>query len=146
MSTAVSDSTDDLPQVDKTTFGEKDDVATRRHRVAVNLRLYVHDRLCVCLEPCNVEFNVKVPDATTILAISLTLAARNHRLANDSILGHHQKVLRGDNVTVTGGSHKNVGAWRSILHGGDFVTCHSSLESIDGVDLRDQYTSTVRAK
>lgn len=65
----LSNSTSDLPQVDKTTFGEQDDMATRRRREAVDLRFDVHSILCICLEPCNVDFNIKVADAMTILAI-----------------------------------------------------------------------------
>jgi hypothetical protein len=34
----------------------------------------------------------------------------------------------------------------SILHGGDLVTSHGSLEGVDGVDLGDQDTGTVRAE
>ena len=50
-------------------------MATRRRRVAIDLRLDVHSILCICLEPCNIDFNVKVANAMTILAILPTPAA-----------------------------------------------------------------------
>ena len=69
---------------------------------------------------------------------------RHHSLANNGILGHDREVLTGDDITVTSGGNKNVGTWGSILHGGDLVTSHCSLEGVDGVDLRDEDTSTIR--
>lgn len=48
------------PQVDETTFGEEDDVATVRHEVTVDLGLDASDGLGVLLKPRNVDFNVKV--------------------------------------------------------------------------------------
>jgi len=68
----------------------------------------------------------------------------NHSLANNGILGHDREVLTGDDITVTSGSDENVGAGSGILHGGDFVASHSSLEGVDGVDLSDEDTSTIR--
>lgn len=47
-------------EVDKTAFGEEDDVAAVLHEVAVNLRLDVGDALGVGLEPGDVNLNVKV--------------------------------------------------------------------------------------
>ena len=142
----LSTSISDLPQVDKATFSEEDDMTTGRHRVTVHLRFDVHSSLCISFEPRNVDFNVKVANAILILAILPTQTAWNYELADDSILRHHRKVLRSDNVTVSGSSHKNVGAGSSILHGGDFITSHGSLQGIDGVDFSNQYASTIRPK
>jgi hypothetical protein len=69
------ESTSDLPQVDKTTVSEQDDMATRRRRVTIDLRFDVHSILCICLEPCYIDFNVKVSNAIIILAILPTPAA-----------------------------------------------------------------------
>ena len=67
-------------------------------------------------------------------------------LRDDGILRHDLEVLRGDDVTVTGGGDEDVAAGSSLLHGGDLVTGHRGLESVDGVDLGDDDTSTVGAE
>lgn len=64
-------------------------------------------------------------------------------LGDDSVLLHGLKVLRSDDVAVTGGSNEDVSAGGSFFHGGDLVTSHSSLKCVDGVDLRDKDTSTI---
>ena len=64
-------------------------------------------------------------------------------LGNNGILLHDLEVLSGDDVTVTSGGHENVGTGGGLLHGGDFVTGHRSLEGVDGVDLSDDDASTV---
>jgi hypothetical protein len=68
----------------------------------------------------------------------------NDLLANNGILGHDRKVSTGDDVPVTSCGNEDVGAVSSILHGGDLVTGHGSLESVDGVDFGDEDASTVR--
>jgi hypothetical protein len=55
-------------------------------------------------------------------------------------------VLRGDDVAVTGGGNEDVGTVSSVLHGRNLVPAHRSLKSVDGVDLGDDDTSTVRAE
>lgn len=67
-------------------------------------------------------------------------------LANNGVLGHDLEVLRGDNVAVTGRGHKEVGTRGSVLHGGDLVTGHRSLEGIDGVNLGNQDARAVGAE
>lgn len=69
-----------------------------------------------------------------------------HSLANNSVLGHDFKVLASDNVTVTSGRNKDVGAGGSVLHGAHFVTGHGGLEGVDGVNLGDEDTGTVSAE
>ena len=64
-------------------------------------------------------------------------------LGDNGVLGHDLEVLRGDDVPVTSGGDEDVRAGSSLLHGGDLVTSHRSLESVDGVDLGDDDTSTV---
>ena len=64
-------------------------------------------------------------------------------LANNGIFRHGLKVLGSDNVSATSSGNKDVGAMSSIFHGGDFVTGHSSLKSVDMVDFGDQDTGTV---
>ena len=64
-------------------------------------------------------------------------------LRDDRILLHDLEVLSGDDVPVTGGGNKNVGARSSFLHSSDLVTSHSSLKSVDGVDLSDDDTSSI---
>ena len=49
-------------KVNKTAFGEEDDVAAVRHQEAIDLGLDVLDRLGVGFEPCNINLNVKMSD------------------------------------------------------------------------------------
>ena len=49
-----------------------------------------------------------------------------------------------DDIPVTGGGNEDVGAVSSIFHGGDLVTGHGSLESVDGVDFGDEDAGTIR--
>ena len=65
-------------------------------------------------------------------------------LRDDGILRHDLEVLCGDDVPVTSSGDKDVGTRSSFLHGRDLVTCHRSLEGVDGVDLSDENASTVR--
>jgi len=52
-------------------------------------------------------------------------------------------VSTSDDVPVASGSYKDIGAMSSILHGGDFIASHRSLESVDGIDLGDKNAGTV---
>ena len=47
-------------KVDKTAFGEENNVAAAGHEVAVNLGLDVLDRLGVLLQPGDVDFDVEM--------------------------------------------------------------------------------------
>ena len=69
-----------------------------------------------------------------------------HALADDRVLGHDLEVLADDDVAVAGRGDEDVGARRGLLHRRDLVAGHGSLESIDGVDLGDDDTSTVGAE
>ena len=64
-------------------------------------------------------------------------------LRNDGILRHLEEVLRRDDVTVPSGSHEDVPARSSLLHGRDLVASHSSLKCVNGVNLGDDNASTV---
>lgn len=65
-------------------------------------------------------------------------------LANNGVLGHDREVGTSDNVTVTGGGNEDISTSSSLLHGGNLISSHSSLKSVDGVDLSDDDTGTVR--
>lgn len=67
-------------------------------------------------------------------------------LADDGILYHDFEVLGGDDIPVSGGGHKDIRASRSIFHRSDLESSHSSLESVDGVNLGDQDSSTIRTE
>lgn len=64
-------------------------------------------------------------------------------LANNGILGHDFEVLCRDDVPVSSGSYEYIGTRRSILHGGDLVTSHGGLESVNGINFGDKDTSAV---
>lgn len=71
-------------------------------------------------------------------------AVVNDLLANNGIFGHDREVSTGDDVPVTSSGDEDVRAGSSILHGGDLVTGHGSLESVDGVDFGDEDAGTIR--
>lgn len=132
------------PKVDKTTLSKQNDMPAGRHGEAVNLRFDIDDLLCILLQPSNVDFNIEMADT----GVTRSVDARRRSgqvdlLANDGILRHDLKMFRSNDVTITSGGYEDVGAGRSILHGGDLVAAHSRLEGIDGVDLSDQDTGTV---
>jgi hypothetical protein len=116
-------------QVDQTTLGEEDDGTAGGHLVLVNLRLDVGGLDGVLLDPVDVDLAVKVTD-----------------VADDGVLWHLEDVLGLDDVPATGGGDENVTLGSSLLHCGDLVTGHGSLESVDGVDLGDDNTGTVRTE
>lgn len=136
----------DVPQVDKTTLGEEEDVAARGHGEAVDLGLNVGNGLGVGLQPCNVDLNVEVANAGKGSGWTKLRGYLEYLLGNNGVFGHHEEVLGGDNVAVTGGGDEKIGAGGSILHGRDLVSGHRSLEGVDGIDLSDQDTGTIGAQ
>ena len=114
-------------EVDEATFSEEDDVPARCHGEPIDLGLDVHDGLGVLLQPSDVDLNVEVTD-----------------VGDDGVFGHDREVLAGDDVPVPGAGDEDVGAGSGIFHGRDFETSHSSLESVDWVDLGDKDASAVR--
>lgn len=55
-------------------------------------------------------------------------------------------MFASDNISVTSSGDKNIGTGGSFLHGSDLITSHSSLESVDRVDLSDDDASTIGAE
>jgi len=116
-------------KVDKTTLSKKDNVVTVLHGETVNLGLDVLNGSSVGLDPGDIDFNVKVTN-----------------VADNGIVLHVLKVNTSDDITATSGGDKDVSFLDSVLHGGDFETFHSSLESVDGIDFGDDDTGTERAE
>lgn len=116
-------------QVDETTLSQKDDVTTVGHEEAVNLRLDVLDRLGVGLEPGNVNLNVEVTN-----------------VANNGVVLHDLEVAANEDVTATGGGDEDLTMGSGLLHGGNLEARDGSLESVDGIDLSDNNTSTHGSK
>jgi len=116
-------------QVDETSISKQDDVSSAGHGVSVDLRLDVGVLFGVGLEPCNVNLDIEVTD-----------------VAYDSILSHDLKVLGGDDVSASGRGDEDVSLRSGLFHGGDLVSGHSSLESVDRINLGDNYSSTVRSE
>lgn len=52
-------------------------------------------------------------------------------------------MLRSDDITVAGSGDEDVGSGGSILHSGHLIAGHSGLKSVNGIDLRDENTSTI---
>lgn len=129
-------------KVDKAALGKEDDVAAAGHEEAVNLGLDVLDRAGVGLEPSNVNLDIEVTD----VCLSMSVMNRNRCLgeltADDGVVGHSLEVLASEDVTASSGGNEDLTELGSLLHGGDLVTSHGSLESVDGVNLSDDDTGT----
>lgn len=78
-------------EVDQASRSEEDDVATRRHGVAVDLRLDILDRFGILGEPGNVNLDIEMTDVT-----------------DDCVLRHDWEVLSSDDVAIAGGGDENV--------------------------------------
>lgn len=116
-------------QVDQSTFSQQDDVSAVVHGVSVDLGLDVGDGSGVGLQPCDIDFDVKVTD-----------------VADNGVRLHGFKVLADNDVSTTGGGDKDVGLGSGFVHGGDLVTGHSGLQGVDRVDLGNENSSTVRSQ
>ena len=113
-------------QVNETSLSEKNDVSSVLHGVSVDLGLDVDLLGGVGLEPCDIDFDVEVTN-----------------VADDGVLLHDLKVLGGDDVSASGGGDEDIGLGSSLLHDGNFVPGHSSLEGVNGVDLGNDDTGTI---
>lgn len=51
-----------------------------------------------------------------------------------------------DDVATSSGGNEKVGAMSGVLHGGHFVASHGGLESVDGIDLGNEYSGTIRSE
>jgi len=116
-------------EVDQTSFSEEDDVSSGRHGVSVDLRFDVDDLGSSLLQPSHVELNVEVAD-----------------VANNGVLGKGLKMLADDDIPATGSGNDDVCSRSRIVHGGDLVAGHGSLKSVDGIDLGDDDSGSVRAE
>lgn len=112
-------------QVDQATLSQENDAVARGEREAVDLGLDVDVGDGVLLQPSDIQLNVEVTN-----------------VAHNRIILHGGKVLTTDNVTAASGGDEDVTLRDGILHGGDFVTLHGSLKSVDGIDLSDDDTGT----
>lgn len=112
-------------QVDQATLSQENDVVARGHLEAVDLGLDVDVSDSVLLQPGDIQLNIEVTN-----------------VADNRIILHGSKVLATDDVTAAGGGDEDVALLDSILHGGDFITLHGGLKSVDGVDLSDEDTGT----
>eukprot|EP00049_Salpingoeca_infusionum_P017163 m.351963 g.351963 ORF g.351963 m.351963 type:complete len:414 (-) comp16414_c0_seq1:123-1364(-) len=112
-------------KVDKATLCKQNNVVAARHFVALNLWLDVEGGLCVGLEPCNVNLAVKVTN-----------------VAHNGIVLHLCKVSTSDNTLAASSGDVDHALLGGLLHGGHLVTLHSSLESVDWVNLSDENAGT----
>ena len=112
-------------KVDETALSEEDDVAAVLHEEAVNLGLDVLHGGSVGLEPGNVDLDVEVAN-----------------VADDGVVGHSLEVLANKDVTAASGGDEDLADGGSLLHGGDLVAGHGSLEGVDGIDLSDDDAGT----
>ena len=67
---------------------------------------------------------------------------RGRHTADDGIVPHHIEMITSENISAASGCDKDLAQRCCLLHGIDLEARDSSLQSIDGVDLRDDDTST----
>jgi hypothetical protein len=98
------------PQVYKTSLSKEDDVTAGRHSVAVNLGLDIDSLRGVGLQPCNINLNVEVANASKKKnsQFSSRTIRTLYTLANNSIFRHGREVVASDDITVTSGSHEDI--------------------------------------
>merc|ERR1712020_796689 len=108
------------PEVDQATLCQEDDVLTVVEGEPVHLGLDVGLQLGVLLQPLDLDLAVEVTD-----------------VADDGVVLHLHEVLSGDDVLAPGGGHEDVAPGDGIVHGGHLESLAGGLESVDGVNLRD---------
>lgn len=104
-------------------------MSSGRHGVSVDLRLDVADLLGVGLQPSDVDFDVEVTN-----------------VADNSILLHGAEVLANNDVSASSGGDEDLSLRSGLVHGGNFITGHGGLESVDGVNLGNDDSGTVRSE
>merc|ERR1719239_1633536 len=112
-------------QVDQAALSQQDQVLAILESVPVHLGLDVGLLLAVLLQPLDLDLAVEVAD-----------------VADDCVVLHRHEVLASQDVLATSGGDKDVAPLNTILHGGDLITLHGCLQSIDGVNLSDDHPAT----
>ena len=122
-------------------------MTARSHCETVDLGLNVNHGFSISFQPCHINFNIKMSDTDEPLDKKMEADRKQlNVLAHDGVFWHDLEMLCGDNISVTGGSDKDVGLNSCLFHGGHFITSHSSLESIDGINFSNDNTSTIRSE
>jgi len=115
-------------EVDQTAFGEEDDVLAVFEGVAIDLGLdVILDG--VLGQPGGVDFAIEMSD-----------------VADDGVLEHHLEVATLDDAGAAGGGDEDARLLGGLIHGSNFETLHGRLQSVDGIDLRDQDAGAKSAK
>mmetsp|Transcript_46588 Transcript_46588/g.118141 ORF Transcript_46588/g.118141 Transcript_46588/m.118141 type:complete len:403 (-) Transcript_46588:61-1269(-) len=113
-------------QIEQASRCKHDDAMAVREDEAVDLRLDVLNLdAWAILELCHLNLVVEVAN-----------------VADDSIVLHLLHVLQCDDLEVARGSREDVDLAHHGVQGHDLEALHASLQSVDGVDLRDQHART----
>jgi hypothetical protein len=128
-------------QVDETTLGKEYDVTAILHDVSVDLWLDILYAGSVLLQPSDVDLDIEMTNVCSALVDAFEFGIGLHT-ADNGIVWHILKVLTNQDVSASGSGNEDLSDARSLLHGHDLVTRDSSLESVDGIDFRDNDTST----
>ena len=70
-----------------------------------------------------------------VLFFYLNLTVKVTNVTDNSIILHLEEVLASQDVLAASGGHEDVALRHGVVHSGDLVPLHGSLESIDGVHL-----------
>merc|ERR550517_659994 len=112
-------------QVDQAALSQQNQVLAVLESVPVHLGLDVGLLLAVLLQPLDLDLAVEVAD-----------------VADNGVVLHCHEVLASQDVFATSGGDKDVAPLDTILNGGDLITLHGCLQSIDGIDLSDDDPAT----
>lgn len=116
-------------KVDKTAFGEEDDVTAILHEVAVDLWFNILDGFGIGFQPGDVDFNVEVTD-----------------IANNGVVLHDFEMFACEDISAAGRRDEDLADWGCLLHGGHLIARDGCLECVDGIDLGDDDASAHAVK
>src|SRR6218665_1720298 len=108
-------------EIDQSTGSQKDHVTTAGKSVTIHLRLDVDLLFSVGFQPFNIDFTIEMSN-----------------VAYNRIFWHDLEVFAANDVLASGGCYEDAGTGSGLFHGGDFITFHCCLESVDGIDFSDQ--------
>src|SRR5438876_5652289 len=111
-------------KIDKSTFGEENNMISIRQKESINLRFNINDTLGILFKPCNIDFNIEMADIT-----------------DDRIVLHDVEVFAFNDIATSGCCDENVALRSCFFHCEDFVTFKTSLQCVDGIDFGDEDTS-----
>src|SRR5437764_12475482 len=117
-------------EVHETAFGEKEDLASFRECVLVDLRLD----------------SGSLDTFGFVQGVDLNLVIEVADVADHSLVRHARHVVERNDVYVSGCGNVDVTPAKSVFDRGYLVTFHRRLQRIDGINFRDHDASALAAE